>query len=212
MVKKGFILVLLITVSVIFTSCGLDYRYSLDESLHNRIECVWGNEEPSYITYQGDKYLFIGTTNSFRVDTHVDTHGYSQSYENDVLLSWNGYRYIWYIEEYYSYSSSNPIFIYEERTHSVFFREDYDYSTDMFVIENTDSEIVWADIFHSKQNGFILPNPIRVEVFSKQYPRIRAILKVERIGNQWYIAWPDSNDVWIPSEEFIKILSDNGIV
>lgn len=213
MVKKRLLLLLLLTqILMIFTSCGLDYRHSLNGSLHNQIEFVWKENDISYVIYQGNKYIFIGTTNFFSVDTYeVDVNSY-KSYEDDILLSWNGYRYYGYIDEYYSYTLDSPIFIYNARLNWVFFREDYNYIKDTFVIDEIAEEIIWEDIFNSPQNSFDFTDPIKVVLSSKQCPRITTYVKLMCVKNQWYLSLADSEDVWTPSDKFIKILSENGII
>lgn len=207
MVKKGLILLLLTTVLIMLTSCGLNYRYSLDENLHNQIECVWEEGELSYIVYQGEKYQFVGTTNFFSVDLDNSNKSY-----DDVMLSWNGYRYIWYIDEYYSYTAEAPLFIYNERLSWVYFREDYDYLTDLFVVENTNEEITYQGILGSKQNSFDFVEPIKILLKSKQCPRIKTYVKLVHVNNEWYISFPESEEVWIASDEFMKILCENGLI
>ena len=124
MLKKVSTLLLICLVLLTFMSCGLGYRYSLDESLHNQIDLVWNGKEPSHIIYKGVKYTFA-ETNFFNLGSHKD----------DIMLSWNGNRYFGYINEYYSYTSKNPLFIYHKSW--VFFCDGYEYLTDTFVIENT---------------------------------------------------------------------------
>lgn len=214
MVKKTLILVVLICYCLIFTSCGLDYRYSLDEKLHNQIECVYEEDEafyPSYIVYNGEKYIYVGTLKSFPVSTYEVDDNYYLSY-NDTLLGWNGNRYFWYIDEYYSDTADNPIFIYNDRLYLVFFHENYNYLTDVFVIRNTNEEIQFKNILTSKCEYFDFSNPISIEISSKQYPRIKANIKLECINNQWYLSFPDSKEVWIPSDEFIRLLFENNLI
>ncbi len=212
MIRKGLILILLLSTLLSLTSCGLDYRYSLDESNHNQIEVVLEEDQPSHIIYQDNNYVFAGTTNLFSVDTYKTDDGYYLSYKDDILLSWNGSRYFWYIDEYYSYTSDNPIFIYNERLGDVYFREDYDHLKDTFVIEGTTSEIVWEDMLGSKQPHFEFSDPIKVVIYSKQCPRIDTCLELVFLKNEWYLSFSDSQTLWSVSDEFIKILSENEII
>lgn len=45
MFKKNIVLILIITSILSLSSCGLDYRYSLDENKHNEIEVVMEDED-----------------------------------------------------------------------------------------------------------------------------------------------------------------------
>ena len=208
--KISLIFVLILSLFLL-SSCGLDYRYSLDKSLHNKIECVWDDENPSHIVYCGEKYVFVGTTNFFNVDTYRVADNYYLSYE-DTPLSWNGYRYFGYIDEYYSDTSENPIFIYNERLGYVYFHENYDYLSDTFVVEGISSEIVWNDIFLDKQEYVDFEKSIEITLYSKQYSRIKTHLKLSCIENQWYASLPDSKEIWTISDEFVEILDENGII
>lgn len=212
MAKKSVILMLVLAALLSLTSCGLDYRYSLDENRHNQIDVVLEEDQPSHLIYQDSNYVFAGTTSLFSVDTYKTDDGYYLSYEDDVMLSWNGYRYIWYIDEYYSYASNNPLFIYNSRLHQVYFREDYDYATDVFMIENCDTEIVWNHIFHSKTSNIDFAPQMEVCVYSKQCSRIKTTLEMAFIEDQWYLCVPNSQEIWSASDEFIKILSENGLI
>lgn len=187
---------------MMFTSCGLDYRYALDESLHNQIEYVRGEDGPSHIIYQGETYRFAGRDNFFRVGSY-------RQHEEDTLLSWNGERYLGYIDEYYSDGAENPLFIYEERNGAVYFREDYSYETDTFVVGDTGVEIVFADILASKQTDINFDGTIEIALQSKTNSRIRIIADLGRVNDQWYISFFGSDDVWLPSDAFMTILKEN---
>jgi hypothetical protein len=212
MFKK--IIVLILALSLIFTlsSCGLDYRHSLDENKHNKIEVIMENEDKHSLIYQDTGYDLVGSTNFFSVMTYKTEDGYYLSYEDDILLSWNGNRYIWYIDEYYSYTADEPLFIYNSRLKWVYFREDYDYTSDTFVIDGTESEIIWNNIFISSQTDVDFIPQCKVSIYSKQCPRIDTSLEMALVGDQWYIRFSDSQEEWIPTDEFIRILSINGII
>lgn len=213
MAKNRLIPILITSLLLLLTSCGLDYRYSLDKSVHNNIEYVWAKDKNlSYIIYNDDRYMYIGSTGFFHVDTYEVADKHYELFEDDILLSWNGYRYIWYIDEYYSYTLEDPIFIYNERLGDVYFHEDYNYLMDTFVIKDTTSEIVWENMFYSEQPYFDFANPICVIIYSKQCPRINTYLKLVCVENQWYLSLSDHKTVWLASDEFIKILLENGIV
>jgi hypothetical protein len=94
----------------------------------------------------------------------------------------------------------------------MYLRQDYEYFTDTFVIDGTNAEIVWQDIFCGEKNDVQFSNPISVTLYSKQYPRIKTSLVLSFVDEKWYIRYSDSQEIWIPSDEFLKILSDNGII
>ena len=211
MIKRVFSLLLLGVVLLTFTSCGLDYRYALDESLHDQIECGLDEQDLSYLIYQGEKYIYAGNSNLFPVITYKVEENFYLSYD-DILLSWNGYRYVWYIDEYYSYTTDSPLFIYNERLRWVYFREDYNYWTDTFLIGDTEEEIVFENIFDCEQDSFDFVNPVRVVLSSKQCPRIKISVEITSVNDQRYISLSGTNEVWIPSDQFIEILIQNRLI
>ncbi len=217
MFKKSLILTWILSLLLTFSSCGLDYRYSLDEDLHNQIEIIFEEDEndPSHIIYKDKKYIYYTnyTTNQFYVDI--------RSNEDDVMVSWNGNRYFGYVNTYYSYTTVNPLFIYYKSW--IFLLESYDYSKDTFVLENTALEYAGQKIFFSKQSArkkefysqspeFNFSNPILLSLHPKKCSRISACLELVCIENQWYVSLQDSKDVWIPSDEFIDFLSENELI
>jgi hypothetical protein len=186
----------------------VDYRYSLQESLHNQIECIWEDDYPSHIVYQGKKYIFVGTTNHFRVDTY-NVEGACLSYD-DVMLSWNGYRHMGYIDEYYSYSSDDPMYIYN--AYYVYFSEDYNYLTDTFVVDDTNEEIVFEEAFYPEYMDLYTYEGIDIDLISKTHSRIKIRVKLICVNDQWYIFLHDPDEVWRCSDEFIKIIYQNGLL
>lgn len=212
MFKKSIVLIWTLSLILTLSSCGLDYRYSLDENKHNKIEVIMEDEDMTSLIYQDTGYYFVGSTNFFSVMTYETEDGYYLSYKDDTLLSWNGSRYIWYIDEYYSYTADDPLFIYNNRLQWVYFHEDYDYALDTFVVEGTNSEIIWNDIFDFTEANVNFTTQTNVCIYSKQCPRIKTSLELSFVDARWYVRYSDSQEIWIPSYEFLKILSDNGII
>ena len=193
---------LCLLVSAFMVSCGMDYRYSLDENLHNQVELVYDENDqvPSHMVYKGTIYTFFESTDFLSIHTN----------KAKTLVSWNGNRYVGYVSEYYSDTLEEPLFIYFKTW--VFLREDYDYTADTFVIKNTSAEIVWKDIFGAEQTPFDFQSPITVNLYSKQCPRIHAALELACVEDQWYGSVPGSRCVWTLSEEFVELLSQNGLI
>ena len=212
MFKKSIVLIWIFSLILTLSSCGLYYRYSLDESKHNKIDVVMEDGDTTSLIYKDTRYYFVGSTNFFSVMTYETEDGYYLSFEDDTLLSWNGNRYIWYIDEYYSYTDNNPLFIYNSRLNWVYFRENYDYKSDIFVIEGTDLEIVWNDMFASAVEHVDFTPQKNVSIYSKQCPRIKTALELSFVDGQWFMRCSDSKEIWIPSNEFLKFLSYNGTI
>ena len=210
MLKKILLLICSFVLVFSLTSCA--ERRALDENLHNVIEYVYKEDGITVtgIRYHNDYYhadelgIFSEMTNTYF------------AHEGDVRLSWNGSRF-GYMSSFYSYTTDSPMFIYKlyMTDDCVYFHEAYNYTSDTFVIDGTDAEIVFSDIsnFSKLSNPPHLRGDIRIQLYSKNHPRIRMQLKLECIGNQWYLS-PAVGSVisWTASDEFINILSENGII
>ena len=160
-----------------------------------------------------EHYLLYNDVKYYRSDLFTVTEHLGVADENDIQLGW--YYSFPFSTDAYSDTLEDPVFIYTVGSdESVYFRHDYDYLTDTFIIENTDVEIVWEDVFCTQQNNaFLYSSSIEVTLYSKQYPRINARLGIGCVDNQWFIvSLPCLAGVWTPSDEFLKILFDNGII
>ena len=191
---KKCIAILLCFTTLLLNSC----------TFHEGVNFV-GEKEELALLYNDVKYyesdLFTVTERSYKTD------------ENDIQLGW--YYSFPFSTDAYSDTLEDPVFIYTVGSdENVYFRHDYDYLTDTFIIENTDVEIVWEDVFGTQQNNtFLHSSSIDVTLYSKQYPRINARLGIGCVDNQWFIvSLPRFAGVWTPSDEFLQILFDNGII
>ncbi len=211
MSKRITVVIVTLIIVLLCSSCGLDYRYSLDEDKHNKIQVEQENENTTYFIYQDSKYVFDESKNIFNVITYETEDGYYLSYEDDVLISWNGYRYVWYIDEYYSYTAEAPLFIYNCRLEQVYFLETYDPLFDTFIIEGSDSEIVLNDSFTSTHANVDFVSQHKITLYSKQCQRIKTLIDVAVIDNQWYLRFPDSQEIWVASDAFVAIIKENNL-
>lgn len=197
--KRVVLLILTLLITLASTSCGLDYRYSLDENLQYQVESVWEENNPSYAIYNGKKYVYLEKP-IFSIDKSNE----------DVLISWNGSRYFGYVYEYYSYTSDNPLFLYT--FHGSYIHENYDFSEDTFLIGDTNSEIAWENVLDSKQPDFQFSDSCTIYLRSKQCTRIKIRLDLVYDNDQWYISLPRAEGIWTPSDEFLKLLKQTGII
>lgn len=205
MAKKGFILMITIIVFVTTTSCyAYKHRHALDEDLHGQTEEFFYEEDDEYfcLIYKGIVYKNVE-------DSRFLGMSFTDLYhtEDFVMISWEGYRYIFYLNEYYSYTRDNPLYIYESRMQQLYFREDYNIYTDTFIVEETGREIVLQDIFASESKEIVFDNSAKkVDVFLSLKRSEHIKVKVELIfyNNVWHITFYDTTDVWIASTEFIE--------
>lgn len=188
---KKNIAVLLCIISLLLSSCNS----------YENINFIEDNEE-WYLLYLNERY--------YRSYVFTVTERSDVADENDIQLG--SYYSFPFSTNAFSETLENPLFIYTLGSDSnLYLRQDYNYQADTFVLENTNDEIIWKNIFGDKQNISHTPSNTGVTLHSKQHPRIKANIEIISIDNQWYIELSDFQ-IWRPSDEFLKILFDNGII
>ncbi len=220
--KNIFALSFIISLTLLLTSCSLNqltlglsdrmFNDELSDDKHNLIETIYGEDNwYESILYSGTKY-YIDEHEIFSV-----TDIWRANDEGDVLLSWNGLRF-GYIDCYYSYADDAPMFIYETRLGYTYFREDYDFNADVFVIEGTAIELPLSEIVSLEDETFDDPTPspaktTKITLVSKTHSRIEIIVSLYKSGESWYSCvgnWP-----YYPmklSEDIVQKLTDNNII
>ena len=81
-----------------------------------------------------------------------------------------------------------------------------------FALGDRDKKIVWTDIFGAEQTPFDFQSPLAVNLYSGQCSRIHAALELACVEDQWYVSVPGSQSVWILSDEFVELLTQNGLI
>lgn len=207
MVKKALLFVLGCFLLCSFASCAMtgivpdnpyfDENYNEYKNIVDEISLENGTFR---LEYAGNVFLPFSGDEVFVAQS-----------DHDIFLGWTG-SWWGYQNQYYAFQTDNPLYIYETRIDRLYFREDYDYRADTFVIKNTSAEIVWKDIFGTEQTRFDFQSPITVELYSKQCSRIKATLELEYVEDHWYVSVPGSQSVWILSDEFVEMLSQSGLI
>lgn len=191
MKKTIAIIILICIVVLLLSSCNYSKNISFIED----------NEE-WYLLYNDERY--------YQSSVFFVTERYNSENTNDIQLG--SYYSFPFSTNAYSDTSENPLFIYTLGSDSnLYLKQDYNYQADTFVLENTNDEIVWKNIFGDKQNISNTTSNIDVTLHSKKHPRIKSNIDIIYVDNQCYIALPDFQ-IWTPSDEFLKILIDNGII
>lgn len=185
------------------SSCSLIRRCTeLDGDLKGSVEL--SEEDEDYVAaYQDSVYR------KFNLRFQVSKYD-SIAEAGDVLLGWNGWRF-GYVDEYYSDTTENPLFLYESRLRNFFLREDYDYHEDTFFIDGTDISFRFSDTFedvnlYSKRKG------TKLLLRSETNSRISLELNIITDDGRWYAVTALEGFIMTMSDEFIAALKDNGIV
>ena len=181
---------------------GVWSRILLDEELHNIIKY---NEDDT-IEYQGNTYypapmMFINV-NSYTVEEEM---GYE-------YIGWNGPRFF-YIDVYYGDSKDAPNILYNTRLRDTYFREDYNYKTDIFKIEGTEDVICFGeDLIEFSRTGSIDKRKEYIRLFSSTHPSLYFGLGIVLDNGVWYAEANDLSLTFVLSENFIEILVRNQII
>jgi len=193
---------------------GYDYWKELHEEhgdLKGKVQLVSRSEDEYYIEYNGQSYE-IDKLDLF------DVRGISQDLTaNDVLIGWDALPIpVWYIDEYYSDTADNPIFIYISRYNQHYIRSDYQYESDVFILEGTEHGIVFSDMLvktDAIDYDYIFTRyvgEIEVLLYSEKYPRLRIPLRVFCVDNVWYAGGITSDITFEATSEFIDLLIESG--
>ncbi len=192
---KRYICVIIFTMSLLFllTSCslseltlGLSDRIldeRLSEDKHNIIEVIWGEDDWYESIVYSEKNYYMDKHEIFSV-TDVS----EKVNESDVILSWNGFRF-GYIDSYYSYTNDAPIFIYETRLKNIYFREDYDYMTDVFEIEGSEIKVSISELVDFDNEVWdysALDVVAEFTLVSQTNTRIKCKVSICQIGDVFY--------------------------
>ncbi len=126
MTKKVLVTIMAIVLLVTFTSCwSFIIERPFDESLYGQVEFfmpVMDNlGEPEYVVYKETQYII--QDNIIIPETAP---------ESDAMLGW-GYSHNKYVDKYYSYTASDPVFIYvitDAWEQGAYLSTDYHYLTD----------------------------------------------------------------------------------
>ena len=187
-----------------FTVEDLQYRASLDEK--TKIHWVSGEA----IEYQGTTYYIFTPSTQWgdRGDQYMD-------FENDVLIGWGGMRY-GYLDLFYADTEENPLFIYERRLDWLFFREGYDYETDLYCVEGTEDFISYSEALTVTNRSFQRDRDYYtytvVKLVCKSHTRMELELDVINASGVWYGVHKAPNMVFELSDELMEVLFNNNII
>ena len=208
MYKRISALLLLLTISIMLSSCSAYYEMR-DEypDLMGKAQTISDGKGGYYVKYDGQRYN-IDKLNLFRVREFTN-----KIPEEDVFIAWDSLPFgIWYLDKYYSYTVDNPIFIYLPRLNEVYIRSDYNYQTDTFVVEGTDHKFVFSDMF-TLSNALAYSSDshrsgdINIVLYSTSCNRLRIHLRIFCIRNVWFAGGDSNQALFEVSDEFLKLIN-----
>ena len=184
---------------------GLWDRILLDEKTHNVVEYV----DLYTAKYQGNTYylapmIFIQDSST----TVQEDRGYE-------YIGWSGPRFF-YIDTFYGDSKDSPSILYNTRLRYTYFRQDYDYKTDMFKIEGTEDYICFSENLIALSDipptdWFYYISNKDVVLSSSTHPSLDIRLGIFEDEGIWY-AYSMDFVYFELSENFVEILIKNQII
>ena len=213
--RKGIVvLIAILAVPILilaYQNSGLPERFALDENLHNVVEYV--NDEKfsdETIRYQNHIY-HLDKQNIFYAEHNAPD-------DEGCMLSWNGNRFF-YLSVFFSDTTSSPVYIYLPRgIGKTYFREDYDCLSEMFILGDTNVEVLFSSMFKdfSKQDRFRLFKTVsettQIQLHSKEHPRIKTNMLIKCKDGTWYITFLGTDVIWECSDSFVELLNQNGLI
>lgn len=200
---KRIFVVLILILSIVMTSCGLQSMLDIDFKNYGKIDYKEENGQ-TVLVYQNAEYrvsdIFFCSEPKKEISWHIN-------------FPFSGGIY------YYSYSTDSPLYIWENYdSKDVWISQNYDYNVDTLVIDNTETEIMFCEMIDGDK---VTDAPIctlynyshfpRIMLHSKMAPNL--FMKVIFIYHYdvWYmIASPTC--AWRLSQEAIVLLKDIGVI
>ena len=209
MYKRIVALTLVVIMIILATSCAyLNPECSPDK--YRTVDYVYDEEHDTYyLQYQSERYLFDNTNDMFTI-----------MHDPNVCISLGWYYNLPFTlyKEYYSYTTESPDYIYNIGPNgSVFFRESFDYTKEIFVVEDIEIEFSKAftndtiDIQNAK-NKDIEKQSFRWH--SKKHNALCIDVDIYFYENNGYIFIynMDRDNIYQISDDFLKLLIKNEII
>lgn len=218
---RSFLLAFAMVVVVfLLTSCGQNSEYlsGLRKEHGDRfgkVEMLSHDETGYHIEYEGNHY------DEERLNLFDRKAIERYEAKEDVLISWESlskYVPVWYLDEYYSYTTDNPIYIHMPRLHAVFLRSDYNYESDTFILEGTERGFVFSETFFASDFAYdhvlraLYSHSQDITLYSAQYPQLQMSLSIFCEDGVWYAGGGHDEAIFEMSDAFVQLLADNGII
>ena len=218
--KRIVAIALLLIITISLSACGFipdiennfnDYieeKVGVHPDNYRKVDYAYDEErETYYLIYQNERYYSNENYNMFDID-------YSE--ENFVDLGWHFNLPFTVYAQYFSYSDESPDYIFPMRRDLVYFKEGVDYTNEVLVVDGTEIEFKYSEIWTSKttQNVGGHNTSDSIILRFKNYPAISFKAKLVDSYGVWYIYIfnMDFNFAYRVSDDFHDALIENGIV
>ena len=214
MLKRISVFLLMLALSLTVSSCGQSSAYGAWKNMvdtypdqQGAVDVVADDDGNGYhVEYNGQRYN-LDALDLFDVgETAFDVP------EGDVLVGWDTLPFgLWYLDEYYSDTAEDPVFIYMPRLREVYLRSDYDYTTDTFVLNGTEHSFVFSDVLTltgaiSYDSVSHYEGEIPVTLYSEAYPRLRISLRLFCVDGVWYAGGNSHSALFLVSDVLLDMV------
>ncbi|MBQ4113577.1 MAG: hypothetical protein IJD38_12350 [Clostridia bacterium] len=118
---------------------------------------------------------------------------------------------------YHSYGADAPVYIAEgyslDRFSRIYFREDYDLTVQTYILDDTDTEFVFSEVFSPVAWDETIAEAGEYEMLSirlQDHPEIRLHIDLRCVDGIWYMH--NFAEMWTVSEDFVEILTEAGLI
>lgn len=203
--RKIVALLLVLFVIGSYTGCAYyeEYLREMEESFPKAeaISFEYVEDKDDCIEFRGNIY--------YRSKVGFLANDIAATKDEYEYLGWTGYFHKTYI---YANAKEDPVFLYLTNTREVFFREDYNYRTDEFVIEGTDAKFRFSEAFLNTDYGISkYTGNTKIIIASTSYPTLKVTMSVFYRNGQWY-ACSRYMETHTLSDDFVSILVKNRII
>lgn len=207
--KRIMALALVIIMIILAASCAC-VNPECSPNKYRVVDYVYDEEiNKYYLQYQNERYLFDNVNNMFTV-IHDPTIC--------INLGWYYNLPFTLYKEYYSYTAESPDYIYSIAPNgSVFFRESFDYTKEIFVVEDVEIEFSKAYTDNTLDIQDIKNKDIEKQPFrwhSKKHNALCIDVDVYLYENKGYIFIynMDCHNAYQISDVFLESLIENEII
>jgi len=199
---KTILILAAIALLIVAVTAIIDHIAS---DLHGELkleESPDGNE--SYLMYRGNRY--------YSASELLDL----TSLETDVQIGW---QYGFPFPNFYFYTdgTETPLYIYSVNSgmpRGIFVRSDCDFKKQTYIVEGTDIEIVFDQVFTKTRNDTVFHNKhsdVHILLSLKDEPRLEISLYLNQAEDgTWFFV--KNGECYVANEEFVSVLKKNDII
>ena len=197
----SFVTILLTVVTFVI----IDVNKSLGFENYKAIHYIQEKSTTSLI-YKNEKYYGV-EHDIFCVDN---------SKIDPIIISWNFNLPFTMTMVHYSYKSERPDYIFSNIANQIYINEDYDYNSDIFVVENTNFEIKFSDAFiesNSIAYNVFESAVVQFDFYSKTHPELYSPTSILLNNGKYYIAFNVCDEyAYEISSDFLEMLIENQVI